>query len=81
MKRLKSANKVDNRLLKRGEHNLDFILFKKGHSFCKQFLHDLQFMKTGSSSPNFFKLARADISRSAFSVYENKDTIYKTNGL
>merc|ERR1719319_359368 len=34
----------------------------KGHSFCKQCLHDLQFMKTMSSSPNLSKLARADIS-------------------
>ena len=34
----------------------------KGHSLCKQCLHDLQFMKKGSSSPNLSKLARADIS-------------------
>ena len=34
----------------------------KGHSFFKQCLHDLQFMKTRSSSPNLSKLARADIS-------------------
>ena len=30
--------------------------------FCKQCMHDLQFMKTWSSSPNLYKLARADIS-------------------
>ena len=29
----------------------------KGHSLCKQSLHDLQFMKKGSSSPNLSKLA------------------------
>ena len=34
----------------------------KGHSFCKQCLHDLQVMKKRSSSPNLSKLARADIS-------------------
>ena len=34
----------------------------KGHSFCKQCLHDLQFKKTRYSSPNLSKLARADIS-------------------
>ena len=34
----------------------------KGHSFCEQCLHDLQFMKTRSSSQNLSKLARADIS-------------------
>ena len=31
----------------------------KGHSFCKQCLHDLQFMKTRSSSPNLSKLTSA----------------------
>ena len=34
----------------------------KGHSFCKQCLHDLQFMKTRYSSPNLSKVARVDIS-------------------
>ena len=34
----------------------------KGHSLCKQCLHDRQFMIKGSSSPNVSKLARADIS-------------------
>ena len=34
----------------------------KGHLSCKQCLHDLQFIKTRSSSPNLSKLARADIS-------------------
>ena len=29
----------------------------KGHSLCKQCLHDLQLMKTWSSSPNLTKLA------------------------
>ena len=37
-------------------------VFPKGHSFCKQCLHDLQFMKTRSFSPDLSKLARADIS-------------------
>ena len=37
-------------------------IYFKGHSFCKQQLHDLQFMKTRSPSPNLSKLARADIS-------------------
>ena len=39
-----------------------YELFIKGHLFCKQCLHELQFMKTRSSSPNLFKLARAYIS-------------------
>ena len=34
----------------------------KGHSFCKQCLHNLLFKKTRYSSPNLSKLARADIS-------------------
>ena len=34
----------------------------KGHSFCKQCLHNFQFMKTRFSWPNLSKLARADIS-------------------
>ena len=34
----------------------------KGHSLCKQCLHDLQFIKKGPSSPNLSKLARADMS-------------------
>ena len=33
-----------------------------GHLFCKQCLHDLQFMKRRSSSPNISELARAGIS-------------------
>ena len=37
--------------------NLKYLI--KGHSLCKQCLHNLQLMKKGSSSPN---LARADIS-------------------
>ena len=37
-------------------------VYFKGHLFCKQCLHDLQFLKTRSSSPNLSKLARADIS-------------------
>ena len=36
--------------------------FSKGHSFCKQCLHNLQFKKTRYSSPNLSKLARVDIS-------------------
>ena len=38
------------------------ILYIKGHSFCKQCLYILQFMKTRSFSPNLSKPARADIS-------------------
>ena len=34
----------------------------KVHSFLQQYLHDLQFMKTRSSSPNLSKLAPAGIS-------------------
>ena len=34
----------------------------KGHSFCKQCLHNLQFKKPRYSSPKTSKLARADIS-------------------
>ena len=34
----------------------------KGYSLCEHCLHDLQFMKKGSSSPNLSKLAIADIS-------------------
>ena len=41
---------------------LPFVGTTKDHSFSKQCLHDLQFMKTRSSSPNIYKLARADIS-------------------
>ena len=37
-------------------------MLSKGHSLCKHCLHDLQFIKKGSSSPNLSKLARADIS-------------------
>ena len=36
--------------------------YTKGRSLCKQCLHNLQFMKKISSSPNLAKLARADIS-------------------
>jgi hypothetical protein len=41
---------------------IDLDVLHKGHSLCKQCLHDLQFMKKGSSSLNLSKLARADIS-------------------
>ena len=40
----------------------NYSTLTKGHSFCKQSLHNLQFMKTSYSSPNLSKLARADIS-------------------
>ena len=36
--------------------------FAKGHSFCKQCLHDLQFKKTRYSSPDLSELARDGIS-------------------
>ena len=55
-------NKEENGMPKR-KGIRPFKMVTKGHSFCKQCLHDLQFMKTRSSSPNFSKLARADISR------------------
>ena len=57
--------------LKINERSLNLILVKciykhflahifttscKGHSLCKQCLHDLQFMTKGSSSPNLSKL-------------------------
>ena len=53
----------------------------KGHSFCKQCLHILQFMKTESSSPNLSKLARADISCQFMKTRSLCRTIYKMNGL
>ena len=37
-----------------------FTYLSKGNMFCKQCLHNLQIMKTRSSSPNPCKLARAD---------------------
>ena len=39
-----------------------FMKWFQGHSFCKQWLHDLQFMKTRFSSPKVSKLARAEVS-------------------
>ena len=65
--------------LKINERSLNLILVKciykhflahifttscKGHSLCKQCLHDLQFMKKGSSSPNLSKLKVAFFSES-----------------
>ena len=41
---------------------MTFKLHPKDHLFCKWCLHDLQFMKTRSFSPNLSKLARAAIS-------------------
>ena len=52
----------------------------KGHSFCKQCLHDLQFMKTGSSLPNLSKLARSDISCQFMKTRSLCRTVYKING-
>ena len=58
----------------------------KGHSFCKQCLHNLQFMKTRSSSPNLSKLARADIScqfmktRSLCTTVQNEWTLITNFG-
>ena len=51
----------------------------KGHSFCKKCLHDLQFMKTRSSSPNLSKLARADMSCQFTKTRSLCRTVYKTN--
>ena len=56
----------------------------KGHSFCKQCLHDLQFrqfMKTGYSLPNLSKLARADINCQFMKTRLLCRTVYKMNGL
>ena len=54
----------------------------KGHSFSKQCLHDLQFMKKGSSSPNISKLARADISCQFMKTRSLCcRTVYTMNGL
>ena len=52
-----------------------------GHSFCKQCLHDLQFMKKGSSSPNLSKLARADISCQCMKTRSLCRPVYKMKGL
>ena len=43
-------------------NKLKLKLLSKGHSFCKQCLHDLPIMKPRFSLPNLSKLARADIS-------------------
>ena len=52
---IKRTNLMEGGLYKNG-------VLIKGHSFCKQCLHDLQFMKTRYSSPNLSKVARVDIS-------------------
>ena len=57
------------------------IFLPKGHSFCKQCLHDLQFIKTRSSSPNLSKLARADISCQTMKTRSFCRTVYNMNGL
>ena len=63
----------------------DTPIFAKDHSFGKQAMQDLQFMKTRSSSPNLSKLARADIScqfMKTRSLCRLKPcTVYKMNGL
>ena len=59
----------------------DCIMCTKGHLFCKQCLHDLQFMKTRSSSPNLSKLARVDISCQFKKTRSLCRTVYKINGL
>ena len=55
----------------------------KAIRFCKQCLHDLQFMKKRYSSPNLSKLTRADISCQFYEikVLLRADTVYKKNGL
>ena len=65
------------------EHSFCFISNgpTKDHSFCRQCLHDLQFMKTRSSSPNLSKLARADISYQFMKTRSLCRTVYKMNGL
>ena len=51
----------------------------KGHSLCKQCLHDLQFMKKGYSSSNLSKLARTDISCQFMKRRSLCRTVYKMN--
>ena len=66
-------------IVREGHKNLKKI--PKGHSLCKQCLHDLQFMKKGSSSPNLSKLARADISCQFMKTRSLCRTVYTMNGL
>ena len=54
--------------------------FKKGHSFCKQWMHNLQFMKTRSFSPNLSKLGRSDISCHFMKTRSLCRTVHKMNG-
>ena len=53
----------------------------KGHSFCKQCLHNLQFIKTRYISWNLSNLARADISCQFMKTRSLCKTVYKMNGL
>ena len=53
----------------------------KGHSLCKHCLHDLQFMKKGSSSTNLSNLAKADIICQFMKTRSLCRTFYKMNGL
>ena len=57
------------------------IVSLKGHSLCKQCLHNLQFMKKGYSSPKVSKLARADISCRFMKTRSLCRTVYNMNGL
>ena len=57
------------------------IRFTKGHSFCKQCLHNLQFKKKRYSSPNLSKLARTDISCQFLKTRSLCRTVHTTNGL
>ena len=53
----------------------------KGHSFCKQCLYHVQFMKTRSSSQNLSKLARDDISCQFMETKSLCRSVYKMNRL
>ena len=71
------SNEADEDSIQLGEEGKEFT---KGHSFCKQCLHDLQFMKKESSSPNLSKLVRADASCQFKKTRSLCKTVYKMNG-
>ena len=60
---------------------IEIWFWAKGYLLCKQCLHDLQFMKKGSSSPNLSKLARADISCEFMKTRSLCRTVYRMNRL
>ena len=64
----------------RGRQLTNQNVHAKGHSLCKQCLHNLQFMKMRSFSPNLSKLARADISCQFMKTRSLCRIFYKMNG-